>query len=101
MARSMYVHVREGKAHSNQSKEQDILKMVSQSEPGSLVFNSSEMHGGHVAYLLSGIAYGKVILLYNKFSGTLICNYAVSSTPVVKYVPVIFWYKIYINLWNR
>ena len=63
MARSMYVQLRDGKPHSNQAREQNILKMESEQPQGSLQFNASLVQGGHLTYFLSGLACKKVTLL--------------------------------------
>lgn len=59
LARSMYVQLRDGKAHTNISKEQDILKSQTVAAAGTCGLNFGQITGGHVAYLTSALTNDK------------------------------------------
>lgn len=62
MARSMYLHMREGKEHSLMWKESDIIKLPNYYEKGSCLIDCTNLQGGHITYLLSALANEKTFL---------------------------------------
>lgn len=61
-ARCLFIQSRDGKPHTNQSKESEIMKMTSHYHNGSICLNFNELQGGHVAYLLAALANDKINL---------------------------------------
>ncbi|XP_047122572.1 general transcription factor 3C polypeptide 1 isoform X1 [Hydra vulgaris] len=74
LARAFYVQIREGKEHSKQIKEQDIIDMPDVNFSGTLRLNFDSILGGHSAFLISAIISKKVNMDYALPDEMLTCD---------------------------